>query len=602
MPDNNVQIIKNRLDIVEIIGDKVKLRRAGRNFIGLCPFHNEKTPSFIVSPEKQNYHCFGCGKGGDIFTFVMETDGLDFHQALEVLADRAGVTLSRFSSKNKEFKTKDLYDVMNLACQYFSRNLRSHEGVIARAYMQRRNLTALDAARFNLGWSFRSWNGLLNFLKNNGVTERQSLAAGLIIENDNGGFYDRFRGRLIFPVKDLTGRIIAFGGRLVDGEGAKYINSPEGEIYSKRNNLYLLNDAKNAIRERGRAILVEGYMDAVRLHISGFNETVASLGTSLTPEQAKLIKRFSDNCYICYDGDEAGQEAALRGMYVLQENGLDVKIISLSNTNFKDPDELLSSPDGRELFNNALKNAQPLVLYHLYAVKKYLNSSDKRRHGVNSLFSGLAHLEPSDIAPYIEILAGAMQLKPENFWNELDNYKKDEKYKNENASADNGDLISNFDRYVTNGDIEGALTPDEKFECVLCALLWNNQDIRRNNIGNAAQVTGLIQSERVRVVTTEILTDNIDELEERWLSVGNFEPMNFITAGEKFGDEMLNSRNDKIKDENDLWNYVCSELQEKKKTRRYDELKDKMFNGEADDAYMMKYYAAAVAAKVRKAV
>ncbi|WP_208873333.1 DNA primase, partial [Fretibacterium fastidiosum] len=204
-------------------------------------------------------------------------------------------------------------------------------------------------------------------LRGQGVTERQAVACGLALEGQRGGVYDRFRGRLMFPIRNVAGRVIAFGGRLVDGEGAKYINSPEGEIYSKRRNLYLLHEARSAIRERKRSILVEGYMDALRLHLCGFPEAVASLGTSLTEDQARLLKRFSDTCYICYDSDAAGQEATLRGMYVLQELGLDVRVVSLPLG--KDPDEFLLASGGPDRFEEAIANARPLILQHLAAVR-----------------------------------------------------------------------------------------------------------------------------------------------------------------------------------------------------------------------------------------
>lgn len=606
MPNNDVQLIKSRLDIVEFIGDKVKLRKAGRNYIGLCPFHSEKTPSFHVSRERQNYHCFGCGKGGDIFTFVMETEGYNFQQALNVLAERAGVSISYSSKertdnfKNKE-RVKNLYDVMNLAANFFSHNLKMSSAAIA--YLQRRNLTPLDAARFNLGWSFRSWDSLLNFLKQNGVSERQALSAGLIIAGEHGGFYDRFRGRLIFPVKDLTGKIIAFGGRLVDGEGAKYINSPEGEIYSKRDNLYLLNDAKNFIRERKRAILVEGYMDAVRLHIAGFGETVASLGTSLTEQQARLIKRFTDNCYICYDSDEAGQEAALRGMYILQESGLNARVISLPSG--KDPDELLSDNkiNGKELFNNAINNAQPLILHHLNAIKKYLDMPDRRRAALNSFFSGLARLEPSDIAPYIYIITGTLGFnnRIDNFWNELNKFKrylKNLKLNNFDDKNKKNSEVNELEAQYNNNFINTYKVPvqAEYYEQALCALLWRSRDVRRKVAGDLNKILNILDDENIKNMAAAILTDNTDTLEERWLSLGEIWQMNLIAAGEEICDEILKG-GATLKSELDLFDFLCSEIKRQKVRRRYEGLKLKMDRGDASKDEMIEYYALAAEIK-----
>ncbi len=344
--------IKNSLDIVDIIGEKVNLRRTGQGFTGLCPFHSEKTPSFHVWPETQSYYCFGCHEGGNIFTFIMKTEGLNYHEALEFLASRAGIKID----SHKINKSRDLYEIMNLTANFYANNLVSSQGVTARAYMKRRNLTENDINNFSLGYSLNSWDSLVNYLRKNNIPDKIIVDSGLAL-NGKTGIYDRFRGRLIFPVKDISGRIIAFGGRLVDGEGVKYINSPESEIYSKRKNLYLLDIARKSIREKGRAILVEGYMDALRLHKCGFNESVASLGTALTSEQAELLKRFADRCYICYDNDPAGISATIRGMYILQENGLDVRVINLEGGS-KDPDEFLSANPIIE-FEQAIKNAKP---------------------------------------------------------------------------------------------------------------------------------------------------------------------------------------------------------------------------------------------------
>lgn len=554
MSDSDIQLIKERLDIVDIIGDRVRLRRSGRSYVGLCPFHNEKTPSFHVNPEKQNYHCFGCGKGGDIFTFVMETEGLDFPQALELLAARAGVALTKKTGKKK--LEGNLYEVMDLAAQFFSAQLRAPEGAAGRAYMERRALTPQDAARFGLGWSSNSWDSLLRHLREAGVSDRQALAAGLVLEGQRGGFYDRFRGRLMFPIRDIAGRVIAFGGRLVDGEGAKYINSPEGEIYSKRRTLYLLHEARNAIRERGRSILVEGYMDALRLHLCGFTETVASLGTSLTEDQARLLKRFSDRCYICYDSDAAGQEATIRGMYILQGLGLDVQVISLPSG--KDPDELLASPGGREGFTEAIKNARPLILQHLASIRESLASPETRRAGVESLMGGLVQLDPSAIAPYVSELAGALGLYPHEFWRELEAFRRKGRAarpepapQQENAGPDEEKLVL------------------DSLESALCSLLWHEEELRRRV--RPEEVLALLENERVREVALAILMESPETLEARWLNLGDRWPLALISRGDAFCDELQSG----------AWEVVCSALRRRRDEGRLRELDAKMKRGEA---------------------
>ncbi|MCR4817815.1 MAG: DNA primase [Fretibacterium sp.] len=605
MANSDIQLIKERLDIVDVIGDRVRLRRAGRSYVGLCPFHNEKTPSFHVSQEKQNYHCFGCGRGGDIFTFVMETEGLDFPQALELLAARAGVTLTKKAGKKK--LEGNLYEVTDLAAQFFSAQLRAPEGAAGRAYMERRALTPQDAARFGLGWSSSSWDSLLRHLREAGVNDRQALAAGLAVEGQRGGLYDRFRGRLMFPIRDIAGRVIAFGGRLVDGEGAKYINSPEGEIYSKRRTLYLLHEARNAIRERGRSILVEGYMDALRLHLCGFTETVASLGTSLTEDQARLLKRFSDRCYICYDSDAAGQEATIRGMYILQSLGLDVQVISLPSG--KDPDELLTAASGsadpaarRERLNSfeeAVKNARPLILQHMASVRGMLASPETRRAGVESLMSGLVQLDPSAIAPYVSELAGALELYPHEFWRELEAFRRkgNRTPRPEPAPQKKND--------GTGGE-KIVLDP---LESALCSLLWRDEELRRRV--RPEEVLALLDDERVKEVALAILMETPETLEARWLSLGDRWPLALISRGDAFCDELTDpshaapqprGENDSnqaravsdpnqtraVSDPNQaravsdpIWNVVCSALRRRRDEGRLRELDAKMKRGEA---------------------
>ena len=523
MQNDDVKRVKEKLDILEIIGDRVRLHRAGRGYLGLCPFHDEKTPSFNVSQERQNYHCFGCGRGGDIFTFVMETEGLEFRQALELLAERAGVALT--CPEGVKRKSSNPYEVMDLAMRFFQSLLTAPEGAAARAYLARRNLTTEDAARFGLGWSANSWDSLSRRLRDAGVMDRQAIDAGLVLEGQRGGVYDRFRGRLTFPIRDVAGRVIAFGGRLVDGEGAKYINSPEGAIYSKRRNLYLLHEARNAIREKGRSILVEGYMDALRLHLNGYTEAVASLGTSLTEEQARLLKRFGDRCCICYDSDTAGQEATLRGMYVLQGLGLDVQVVTIPSG--KDPDELLSSSGGKELFEQAIEAARPLVLQHLAAVQPLLERPETRRGGVESLFGGLAQLQPSALAPHVPQLAGALGFYPHEFWRELESFRRGRGRGPEPRGSVTG---------VPPREVRGEGPEAPALEAALCALLWRREECRRS--AQPEEILGLLSDDRIREVALAVLMESPTVLEARWLSIGDRFPLALIARGDAFCDEL----------------------------------------------------------------
>ena len=422
---------------------------------------------------------------------------------------------------------------------------RQPEGAAARAYLARRSLTMEDAVRFGLGWSANSWDSLSRHLRGAGVTDREAIDAGLVLEGQRGGVYDRFRGRLTFPIRDVAGRVIAFGGRLVDGEGAKYINSPEGAVYSKRRNLYLLHEARSAIREKGRSILVEGYMDALRLHLNGYAEAVASLGTSLTEEQARLLKRFGDRCCICYDSDTAGQEATLRGMYILQGLGLDVQVVTIPSG--KDPDDLLSSPGGQELFEQALEKARPLVLQHLAAVQPLLDRPETRRSGVESLFGGLAQLQPSALAPSVPQLAGALGLYPHEFWRELESFRRGRGPDRREAAAE-------------GGDVRAPPPPEiDPLEAALCSLLWRREDCRRTN--RPEDLLALLSDDRVKEVVLAVLMESPAPLEARWLAIGDRFPPALIARGDAFCDELEHA-------DADLWDLVLAGLRRRRDEAR----------------------------------
>ncbi|MGC9373037.1 MAG: DNA primase, partial [Thermovirgaceae bacterium] len=399
MARDEIEEVRERLDIVDVIGDYLRLNRSGRNYRALCPFHSEKTPSFYVSPKRQTWHCFGCGRGGDLFSFVMEQEGLSFPEALRLLAERAGVALK---ARQSDKGAKDLYDIMNEAHAFYRKQMQGRGAEAARAYLSRRGIDVKRAVLFELGWAPQGWDGLKRHFSTRGISLRQAVQAGLLVEGDRGT-YDRFRGRILFPIKDVRGRVIALGGRIVSGEGAKYINSPESPIYSKRSSLYLLNSAKRNMREKGRAILVEGYMDALKLHLEGFTETVATLGTSLTEEQAALLKRFCEQCLICYDADIAGQEAAIRGMYLLQRAGLDMRVVTLPEG--MDPDDLVSTEDGGERFEELLEKAAPLPLFHIAAKRGELADESRANGARREIIEGLAGLPVLEANRYLPEVA-----------------------------------------------------------------------------------------------------------------------------------------------------------------------------------------------------
>ena len=307
--------IRSRADIVEIVGQVVKLKRAGENWKGLCPFHTEKTASFTVNPKRNIYHCFGCGAGGDAFSFLMRQERVAFPEAVRTLAERAGVALPDAGQRAPEVdgKLEALRRAMALAAEFYTRSLWEPGGEKPRAYLEQRGVDSEVARRFGLGYAPESWNALLGVMGRQGIGEEVLVQAGLVLARQNGpGFYDRFRGRLLFPIRDVQGRVVAFGGRALSGEEPKYLNSPETPLYVKGQILYALDVARTAMRERSRAIIVEGYLDCLMAHQHGFSETVAALGTAFTPAQLGLLRRYADEVLALFDADAAGQKASTR--------------------------------------------------------------------------------------------------------------------------------------------------------------------------------------------------------------------------------------------------------------------------------------------------
>jgi DNA primase, catalytic core len=328
IPDNIVDQVQARSDIVEVISRHIPLQKAGRNFKAPCPFHNEKTPSFVVSPDKQIYHCFGCGAGGNVFSFLMKYENLSFPEVVEMLAEKAGIQLPHFGQK-KELTSlaTQLYKVNELAIQFFEGCLPPSRE--ARDYLASRGIGAETIKQFRIGYAPDSWDGVLKFLASKGVNGEVAEKAGLAIASDRGGYYDRFRKRLIFPIFDLKDRALGFGGRVLDSSLPKYMNSPETYIYSKGRNLYGLNHAKESIKKAGYALVVEGYLDFIIPYQAGVRNIVATLGTALTIDQVKLLKRLASTVIMVYDPDEAGEAASLRNMDLFISEGVNVYIAEL---------------------------------------------------------------------------------------------------------------------------------------------------------------------------------------------------------------------------------------------------------------------------------
>ena len=356
-----VDEVKQRTDIVEVIGQDITLTKAGRTFKGLCPFHAEKHPSFYVYPEQQSWHCFGCNNGGDVFSFIMKKQNIDFGEALRQLAQKAGVVIpSKFEPGMESEEKQKLYQVNQAAAQYFHNLLlNSPAGKKARDYVAKRGFTEQTIKDFQLGYSANSWEELKKYLAERDYTEKDMLDAGLIIEAEGKKTHDRFRNKLMFPILDIRGRVTGFGGRALDDSMPKYTNSPQTPLFDKSGTIYGINLAKDAVREQEQAVIVEGYMDVITAHQNGFKNVVASMGTAVTERQVNTLKRLTRNLSLALDADAAGEEAMLRT--VGYENTLDAEIKVITLPEGKDPDDVIK--DDIENWQKLVVAAVPIVDY-----------------------------------------------------------------------------------------------------------------------------------------------------------------------------------------------------------------------------------------------
>ena len=377
--DELLDEIRTSNDIVDIISQYVVLKRSGRNFFGLCPFHKEKSPSFSVSPDKQIFHCFGCGKGGNVFHFISQIENVNFIESVGILAERAGIALPTSDNGEDEQKQKlksKIYEINEIAANFYHENLYKQTSKLAQDYVKKRKLDNKTLKEFSIGYA-GNYDELYNELVKKGYTEQEMLASDLILKNNKGQLFDRFRKRFMIPIKDVRDRVIAFGGRVLDDSKPKYINSSEGIVYSKRRNLFGLNVAKKNKMEK--IIVVEGYMDAISLYQRGITNVVASLGTALTEQQGRLLGKYAQQIIIGYDADGAGQAATIRGLEILQNLGYDVRVLQLDDPDVKDPDEYVIK-NGTGRFNRCVENSISLVEFKVKMLKKSLNintASDK---------------------------------------------------------------------------------------------------------------------------------------------------------------------------------------------------------------------------------
>ena len=377
-PDEVIEEVRSRNDIVDVISGYVRLQKKGANYFGLCPFHNEKSPSFSVSRSKQMYYCFGCGAGGNVFTFLMEYENDTFPEAVKALADRAGIRLPEADASEEEKREQGrrsrLLAVNKEAAKYFYFQLRARQGEQGLSYLRERKLTDETIHRFGLGFANKTPDDLIRYLKSRGFPEELIREAGLANTDEKHGMYDKFWNRVMFPIEDINHRVIGFGGRVMGDGKPKYLNSPETPIFDKSRNLYGLNFARSS--RKGNIILCEGYMDVIAMHQAGFDQAVASLGTAFTPGQAGLLKRYTKEVLLSYDSDGAGVKAALRAIGILKEAGLSGRVIRLDP--YKDPDEFIKNR-GAEAFQERIDNAENSFLFEIRMLEREYDLNDPEK-------------------------------------------------------------------------------------------------------------------------------------------------------------------------------------------------------------------------------
>ena len=414
-----IEEIKNSNDIVDVISQYVNLKRSGRNFFGLCPFHKEKSPSFSVSPDKQIFHCFGCGAGGNVIHFISKIENADFKEAIGILANRAGIelpTLNNYEDNKTALLKSKVYEINQIAAEFYHQNLYKPTSKIGQEYIKKRKLDNRTLKSFLIGYS-GNFDELYRILKQKGFTEEEILASSLVNKKDDGKYIDRFRKRVMFPIQDTRNKVIAFGGRVTDDSKPKYINSPENIVYSKGRHLFGLNVAKRG--ELKNIIIVEGYMDAISLYQRGITNVVASLGTALTEAQGRLLRRYSERVTIGYDSDGAGQAATLRGLEILQNIGCDVRILQISGA--KDPDEYIIKY-GPERFLKCVEQAISLVEFKVKMLKQSLNLDNindkiKFLNQVAKILSNVTNSIEREL--YVEKIANEYNVSKEAIYGEV---------------------------------------------------------------------------------------------------------------------------------------------------------------------------------------
>jgi DNA primase len=505
-----VEKIKERLNIVDLLGTYIKLEKAGKNMKARCPFHNEKTPSFFVSPDRDSYYCFGCGAKGDIFTFVQEFEGLDFFGALKLLAERTGVTLERTGFEKKDDK-EAIFNALEAATQFFESNLPKSQS--AQKYLEKRGLTEKTIKDWRIGFVADDWRTLYDYLAARKFSDNEIEQAGLIKRNERS-FYDRFRGRIMFPIRDSAGRVVGFTGRILpeadDGKAAKYLNSPETAVFNKSRILYGFDLAKLAIKKFDYTVIVEGQMDIIMCHQAGFQNVVATSGTALTPEHLTLLRRISNRVIMAFDADKAGVNAATKAWQLALSLGMEVKIAEFKEG--KDPADVILSDGGKEKFKEALKDSMHIIDFYLSKI--IAEKLEPRKMGVEvreKILPFLVLIESSiEKSHFVKKISDKCGIAEAAIWEDL------KKVKVEPGVSGVETKISNFNDTVQLGRL------DSIERRVLGVINWQEKDLSAQ--AGAEKIIDINKSKaRVKEIIGEYNFKKWQETPEQILNEATFE-------------------------------------------------------------------------------
>lgn len=560
LPDGFLQELKLRNDMTEVASSYVNLKRRGRNMVGLCPFHGEKTPSFNIYTENGSFYCFGCGVGGDVITFIMKIENLDYIDAVKFLAQRSGMNMPEDSfDDSMSALRKRIYEANREAARFFYKTLYSNNGAKGLNYFRSRALSERTIRHFGLGYADDNRYSLVNHLKSLGFKNNEIVQANLAYQNKNGNISDRFYDRVMFPIIDIRGNVIAFGGRIMTDAKPKYLNTSDTPVFKKSANLFSLNNAKNAIEKT--LILCEGYMDVIALNQAGFTNAVATLGTALTPEQALLMKRYADEVIICYDSDEAGQKATARAIGLLRNAGLLIRVINIPDG--KDPDEFLRNrgEKGRDAFKNVIESSGNDIEYRIMKIKTSYNLelAEDRVGYLNEVVKILATLDNEmEQEIYVSKLAKEVGVSPDSIKHQLNKQKRRkysekrrENFRNLRSNLNGMNDKINTERYkkprVTTAE-EGVIAylvknqdklslintylDEEKFQTEFNRKLFsyfserikNNEDVLSSISGDftpdeTAKIYRIINSDFAKMANDKTLRENIDVINDEFLKL-----------------------------------------------------------------------------------